>query len=126
MAPTIESPKALTVELSVAIMFGGLIAWAVSRYNTGRAEAAAPDARPALKEARFAGDRNGLLYAAGLITGEALIGILLAIPIVVTGRADALAFWGDYSHLYWPGSVLLVLVMFGMYRVASGETRRLG
>jgi putative OPT family oligopeptide transporter len=116
----------LPFELSVAIMFGGLIAWAVSRYNTGREAAAAPDARPALKEARFAGDRNGLLYAAGLITGEALIGILLAIPIVVTGRADALAFWGDYSHLYWPGSLLLVLVMFGMYRVASGETRRLG
>ena len=66
------------------------------------------------------------MFAAGLITGEALIGILLAIPIVVTGRLDALAFWGDYSHLYWPGSVLLVLVMFGMYRVASGETRRLG
>jgi putative OPT family oligopeptide transporter len=116
----------LPFELSVAIMFGGLIAWAVSRYNTGREAAAAPDARPALKEARFAGDRNGLLYAAGLITGEALIGILLAIPIVVTGRTDALAFWGDYSHLYWPGSALLVLVMFGMYRVASGETRRLG
>ncbi len=116
----------LPFELSVAIMLGGLIAWSVSRYNTGREAVAPPDTRPALKEARVAGDRNGLLFAAGLITGEALIGILLAITIVVTGRADALAFWGDYSHLYWPGSVLLILVMFGMYRVASGETRRLG
>jgi putative OPT family oligopeptide transporter len=116
----------LPFELSVAIMLGGLIAWAVSRYNTRREAAAPPDARPALKEARFAGDRNGLLFAAGLITGEALIGILLAIPIVITGRTDALAFWGDYSYLYWPGSILLILVMFSMYRVASGETRKVG
>lgn len=33
----------------------------------------------------------GLLFAAGIITGEALIGIVLAAPIVVSGRADILA-----------------------------------
>ena len=27
--------------------------------------------------------RNGLLFASGLITGEALMGILMAIPIVI-------------------------------------------
>ncbi len=35
--------------------------------------------------------RMGLLFAAGIITGEALIGIVLAAPIVVSGRADILA-----------------------------------
>jgi hypothetical protein len=35
--------------------------------------------------------RTGVLFAAGLITGEALIGIGLAVPIVVTGEPDVLA-----------------------------------
>ncbi len=113
----------LPFELDVAIMLGGLIAWAVRRYQVRRAAEAPPQQQERLVEAQAEGDRHGLLLAAGLITGEALIGILLAIPIVVTGRADALAFWGDQSHLDWPGAVLLVLVMFGMYRVASAETR---
>ena len=66
-----------------------------------------------------------MLFAAGLITGEALLGILLAIPIVVTGRPDALAFWG-ISDAVWPGVVLLALVMTLMYRVTTGEVRRVG
>jgi putative OPT family oligopeptide transporter len=115
----------LPFELSVAIMFGGVVAWTVSRYNAGRA-ADNPGKAEVLAEAKEEGGRSGLLFAAGLITGEALIGILLAVPIVVTGRTDALAFWGDHSSLTWPGVMLLALVMFGMYRVASGATRRIG
>jgi hypothetical protein len=34
--------------------------------------------------------RPGTLFAAGLITGEALMGIAIAIPIVMTERADVL------------------------------------
>ena len=75
-------------------------------------------------EAQATGDRHGLLFAAGLITGEALLGIFLAVPIVVSGRTDALAFWGDHTDLAWPGVVLLLLVIFGLYRVATGATRQ--
>ena len=64
-----------------------------------------------------------MLFAAGLITGEALLGILLAIPIVVKGQPDALAFWGIRDAV-WPGVVLLGLVMALMYRVTTGEVRR--
>ena len=39
--------------------------------------------------------RKGMLFSAGLITGEALMGIFIAIPIVVTGRADVLALPGS-------------------------------
>ena len=35
--------------------------------------------------------RPGTLFAAGLITGEALMGIAIAIPIVLSERADVLA-----------------------------------
>jgi putative OPT family oligopeptide transporter len=113
----------LPFELSVAIFIGGLIAWAVKRGQRAAAEIAPAEQRAALREAAATGDRHGLLFAAGAITGEALVGILLAIPIVVAGDADVLAFWGDHTDVNYPGIILLILVMFMMYRVASGPTR---
>lgn len=113
----------LPMELSVAIFLGGLVAWAAGRF-TRRRTAAEPRLQASLEAAEVEGGRHGLLFAAGLITGEALLGILLAIPIVVTGRPDALAFWG-ISDAVWPGVVLLALVMALMYRVTTGEARRI-
>jgi len=71
----------LPLELSVPIFAGGLIAWLVER-------------RLGLHEEGPEADRakqHGILFAAGLITGESLMGILIAIPIVVTSSADVLA-----------------------------------
>lgn len=99
----------LPLELSVAIFLGGLVSWAAARFIRRRGEA-----EPGL------GARHGLLFAAGLITGEALVGILLAVPIVVTGNPGALAFWGVHDAT-WPGVALLALVMAMMYRVARGR-----
>ncbi|HSH45974.1 MAG TPA: oligopeptide transporter, OPT family, partial [Longimicrobiales bacterium] len=111
----------LPLELSVAIFLGGLIAWAAGRF-TRRRIAAEPRLEASLATASEAGGRHGLLFAAGLITGEALLGILLAIPIVTTGRSDALAFWGSHDSPL-PGLILLAVVMFVMYRVTTGESR---
>jgi putative OPT family oligopeptide transporter len=113
----------LPFQLSVAIFLGGLVAWAVTRYNDGAARSASAEAKPAFLEARTSGDRHGLLFAAGLITGEALVGILVAIPIAATRNAEVLAFWGDHSGITWPGMALLALVIVGLHRVASGVTR---
>ena len=113
----------LPFELSVAIFIGGLIAWAVKRGQKQAAATAPADQQAGLKHAADTGDRHGLLFAAGAITGEALVGILLAIPIVVAGNADVLAFWGDHTDVNYPGIILLALVLFMMYRVASGPTR---
>ena len=112
----------LPYELSVAIFIGGLIAWAVKRHQTNAAKAAPADQQARLKEAAATGDRYGLLFAAGAITGEALVGILLAIPIVIAGDANVLAFWGDHTDVNYPGIILLVLVIFAMYRVAAAPT----
>ena len=74
----------LPLELSVPILFGGLIALAASRYHMKKiARAAEGELQSSLMKAKTAGEGNGLLFAAGLITGEALLGILLAIPIVI-------------------------------------------
>jgi putative OPT family oligopeptide transporter len=95
----------LPLQLSVAIFLGGLIAWAAGRVHR-------------TERHREAAERNGVLFAAGLITGEALIGIGMAIPIVIAGRADVMAFWGVHEW-NWPGMVLLALVMYLLYRTAS-------
>jgi putative OPT family oligopeptide transporter len=65
----------LPLELSVPIFAGGLIAAGVRRTLARRGR------EPS---------RTGVLFAAGLITGEALIGIALAVPIVVSGNPDVL------------------------------------
>jgi len=103
----------LPLQLSVAIFAGGVIAWLARRYFTRR------NAPP---EAHATGERNGLLFAAGLITGEALVGILLAIPIVMKGSADVLAFWGEHDGVL-PGVILLVVVLYWLYRIATREQR---
>ena len=113
----------LPLELSVAIFLGGLVAWAASRFHRRRAAAGGAAIASPLAVAKEQGDRSGLLFAAGLIAGEALVGILMAIPIVLAGRGDVLAFWGEFASP-WPGVVLLLLVMVVMYRVAVGPIRR--
>jgi uncharacterized oligopeptide transporter (OPT) family protein len=95
----------LPLQLSVAIFLGGLVAWLAGRTHP-------------TTDAREAGERSGVLFAAGLITGEALIGIGMAIPIVASGRADVLAFWGVHED-NWPGMVLLGIVMYLLYRSAA-------
>jgi putative OPT family oligopeptide transporter len=102
----------LPLQLSVAIFLGGLIAWAAGRAHRD-------------EESRKRSEHNGVLFAAGLITGEALIGIGMAIPIVVFGRADILAFWGVHdSNL--PGILLLALVMYFLYRTGSARRSSVG
>ena len=86
----------LPLELSVPILVGGLIAHGAVRRRKGTED-------------------RGVLFAAGLITGEALIGIAMAIPIVIYGRPDVLAFWGTHDGNI-PGIVGLGAVGFLLYR----------
>ena len=68
----------LPFELNVPIFLGGLIAWFISR---------ALRAENASEERKIEVERNGLLAAAGFITGEALMGIVIAIPVAIAGDA---------------------------------------
>lgn len=116
----------LPLELSVPIFAGGLIALAASRFHRRRLTTAAEDDRPRLAESRAAGERNGLLLAAGLITGEAVLGILLAIPLAAWEGENKIALtfarWtGLGEPLTWPGVLLLGIVVYVLYRVARGR-----
>ena len=99
----------LPLELSVPIFFGGIIAHLADRAR-GRQDAAA----------RSAGERNGLLFASGLITGEALVGILLAIPFAAAQSTDVLALApaGFETVAGWLGIAAFVAFCVWLYRVA--------
>ena len=107
----------LPFELSVPIFVGGIIAW-FAQHILKKRIAASPSDRDGLEEAGQEGANRGLLFASGLITGEALVGILMAIPIVISGKADVLAIVSNPLGS-WPGVVLLLAVVLWLGKVAS-------
>ncbi|CAN5391321.1 oligopeptide transporter, OPT family [soil metagenome] len=78
----------LPFELDSSIMLGGLVALFASRYQRRQKQSALNQEMHEVKMA-FSG-QTGLLFASGLITGEALVGIFLAIPIAITQDPDVL------------------------------------
>jgi putative OPT family oligopeptide transporter len=101
----------LPLELSVPIFFGGLIAHLVERSLAGRSQAD-----------RDRSMRLGVLTAAGLITGEALLGIFLAVPIVISGQPDVLAI-SDEPLGGTPGLMIVAGIAVWMYRTARHRNR---
>jgi len=109
----------LPLELSTPIFLGGLLAWFCERALKASGRVAKPE------EAESLG-RRGMLFAAGVITGEALMGIVIAIPIVLTGRADALALpaqfrIGQSAAGEWLGLAVLALLAYWLYRTATSR-----
>jgi len=103
----------LPFELDSAIMLGGIIAWMVSNYQKKQISLHGENTK-----ALQTSNRTGLLIASGLITGEALIGIFLAIPIATSGRNDILALvaqpFGDI-----PGLIVLLFICAYLYYVTT-------
>ena len=89
----------LPVELAVPIFIGGLVSYLAKRARGGEA------ARP------------GSLYAAGLITGEALMGILIAVLIVAFEDPAPLAL--GFSAGVWPGILALAVIVALLYRAGA-------
>lgn len=91
----------LPLELSVPIAIGGLIAL----LTTGKIGPATTG--------------SGILFGAGLITGEALVGILIAIPIVITGDRDVLAAPAGWQLGTAAGVIMLMIASAGLFQVAK-------
>lgn len=95
----------LPLELSVPIFAGGLISLAVKAASK-------------LKKELLGG--NGLLFASGLITGEALIGISMAVVIVITKNEKALQIANNPLGA-WPGLILLGGLGYWLYSIARKD-----
>jgi uncharacterized oligopeptide transporter (OPT) family protein len=48
--------------------------------------------------------QRGILISSGLITSEALVGILMGIPIVLSGKEDVLAVFAEHDRIV-PGII---------------------
>jgi len=87
----------LPIALSASIFIGGMLAHLANR---GRKEN---------------GTRDGLLFASGLITGEALLGILVAVPIFITADKE---WWPTVEGHLWLGVLLFAGASGWLYSVA--------
>ena len=104
----------LPLKLSATILFGGLLAESV---------------RTAGKSSDVPTEDRGLLCAAGLVTGEALVGILLALPIALSSIWPSLS--GDPFQLFadpplggWPGLAALIVVGLLLVRAARSAGQK--
>ena len=102
----------LPLTLSAAIVAGGLVAEAVRR-------------RTARKSGPTIGtSREGILCAAGLVTGEALMGIGLALPVAASSiwpaiSSDPFALFERPPLGATPGGAVFVLVAIWLFRAAQ-------
>ena len=102
----------LPLELMTPIFLGGLLHHLVDRHLKRRgADAAALERH----------HRKGLLFAAGMITGEALMGIAIAIPIVSSGSAEVLALPEALRFGEWLGLLVVAGLALLLWRSASGR-----
>ncbi len=101
----------LPLEYTVPIFLGGFLTYIVERIARVPDD---PDAKEKLH-------RRGVLFAAGLITGEALMGIIIAFAIVASRHADVLALPEKLQPAQWGealGLVVLGVIAWLLYRTA--------
>lgn len=106
----------LPMEYTAPIFIGGFITYLVERAH-GKV-ASATDAEKV--------HRKGVLFSAGLITGEALVGILMALPIVISKRADVLALPQSVQLGEWVGLIMFGVVGYILYTVGLRGARAAG
>ena len=64
------------------------------------------------------GKHKGLLLASGFITGEALVGVLVAIPIFLSGNGN---WWPSYPGFDFVGILLTLAVIFWIIKAATSR-----
>jgi putative OPT family oligopeptide transporter len=102
----------LPLKLSAAIFVGGVIS-ALARRAAAKGNESS---------------RLGLLFAAGLITGEALMGIVLAMPIAFAAlwpgvSPDPFTVFDSPPLGGWPGLLIVAMVGVALYGISIGPLR---
>ena len=89
----------LPITLTVPIFIGGMVNHFGKTSGAGDAE-----------------EKKGLLMSSGFITGEALMGILVAVPIFLSGNKN---WWPQLGEFNWLGIVLFVGMIGWLYKSVS-------
>ncbi len=101
----------LPFELDSAIMLGGVVALLASRFRQKRNDTG-----------EKTNNKSGLLFSSGLITGEALLGILLAIPIVLTKDPDFITVHG-IENGNWIGLIVIVAICYYLLKISRQKLK---
>jgi len=99
----------LPLDVSTPILGGGLVAEFVARWHRKHNE---PDDHEKLAQ-------NGMLFAAGLITGEALVGIFIAMCIWISKNPDILSLNYHAPAAQWIAAAVLFGVCYWVFRVGT-------
>ena len=89
----------LPITLTVPIFIGGMVNHYGKRSGAGEFE-----------------EKKGLLMSSGFITGEALMGIFVAVPIFLSGNKD---WWPQFGEFNWLGIVLFFGMIGWLYKSVS-------
>jgi hypothetical protein len=102
----------MPVEVTTAIFFGGVLSQ-LAHKRLARSGAS--------NEEKEATERQGILFASGLIAGEALVGILLAIPFVFYQSTNVFRVVPEalVNSTDVFGLLVTIIVMFWFYQIAS-------
>ena len=104
----------LPLSLDSGIFFGGVLAWLIT-LGIKRKKREMNLEKKEKKQAKFRSKQAGLLMASGLITGEALMGIFLAIPFAAMGSKTILSV--GYTLPAIAGLLLLIGLIAWLYRI---------
>ena len=102
----------LPLDVSTPILAGGIVAELVARWHSKR--------NPNGDVEKLA--QNGMLFAAGLITGEALVGIFIALCIWISKNPEVLAMASEIPGGKWWAAMLLLGICYWIFR--AGTPRR--
>jgi putative OPT family oligopeptide transporter len=99
----------LPLDVSTPILAGGIVAEMVSRWHLRHNQA---DDHEQLKQ-------NGMLFAAGLITGEALVGIFIAMCIWISKNPNVLSMPSELPEGKWLAAAVLVGFCYWIFRAGT-------
>lgn len=94
----------LPISLAAAIFLGGIISYMAEWRGLAEKER-----------------RKSLLFASGLITGEAIMGIIIAVPVFITARPD---WWPKVYGLDWLGILTFAAVVAWLFKLAVSREER--
>ena len=93
----------LPIDTTMPIFLGGFLVYIIKLIGTN-----------------YEGKHRGLLLASGFITGEALVGVIVAIPIFLSGKGD---WWPHFPGFDWLGKMLIIFVILWLVKASIAKRK---